>query len=60
VLGLVIEAASGKPYHVAVEDLILKPLGLTRTSVRPPRDVTGNVVAPDAAWWNYDQGVQNP
>ncbi len=60
VLGLVIEAASGKPYDVAVQDLILKPLSLTRTSVRPPRDSAGNVVAPDPAWWTYDEGVQNP
>ena len=37
-LGAVIEAASGKPWHVYLEDTFFKPLGMTRTRYGNPQD----------------------
>jgi CubicO group peptidase (beta-lactamase class C family) len=60
ILGLVIEAVTGKTYDEAVSDSILKPLNLTRTTVRVPSDASGNNVIIDRNYWRWDLGVENP
>jgi D-alanyl-D-alanine carboxypeptidase len=52
VVGLVIEALAGAPYHQAMRDRILAPLGMTRTYLRYRETPSPEPVV--AAW--YDDG----
>ena len=36
ILGYVIEKVAGEPYELAIQNSILKPLSLSRTSLKPP------------------------
>ncbi len=38
--GLVVESVTGKPYADAMEELVFKPLGMTRTTLRPTMAMT--------------------
>jgi CubicO group peptidase (beta-lactamase class C family) len=60
ILGFVVEAVTNKTYEAALEESVLKPLNLTRTSVRVPADSDGNSVILDAARWRWDLDVENP
>ncbi len=60
ILGLVVEAVTGKDYATALDEGLLRPLGLTRTSVRPPNDTEGDHVILNRWNWERDLGAENP
>ncbi len=59
-LGAVIEAVTGKSYDDAIADDIIRPLNLTRTSVRKPQDDSLGIIPVDANDWEWDLGTKNP
>lgn len=58
-LGFVIENVTGKTYQGALEDLILNPLGMHRTTVQKPPDSEG-VIPAIKSDWNYIAGAYEP
>ncbi len=60
ILGFVIEAVTGKAYDAALEESVLKLLGLTSTSVQAPSGPSGNNVILDPDFWRWDLGAENP
>lgn len=57
ILGLVIENVVNEPYEVVLSKTILKPLGLSRTSVKKPRDSWG-VIPVGESYWGYELGAE--
>jgi CubicO group peptidase (beta-lactamase class C family) len=60
ILGLVVEAVTKKDFASALEANLLKPLNLTRTSLRPPSDRVNNNAVLHNATWLWEFGVENP
>ncbi|KAF4451531.1 Beta-lactamase-like protein 2 [Fusarium austroafricanum] len=60
-VGLVVEAASNKTFDAAINDMILKPLGLRRTYTGIVSESNKNMFIPaGSADWNQDIGVLGP
>jgi CubicO group peptidase (beta-lactamase class C family) len=59
-LGAVIEAVTGKSYDDVIADDIVRPLNLTRTSVRKPQDDSLGIIPVEANDWEWDLGAKNP
>ncbi|KAI9883364.1 MAG: hypothetical protein M1823_004876 [Watsoniomyces obsoletus] len=59
-LGLVVEKVTKKPYATVIEEQIFKPLGMSRSSVTPPKDPSGSIIpaGPDA--WSTNFEIDNP
>jgi CubicO group peptidase (beta-lactamase class C family) len=60
ILALVIETVTRKGYDALLDDGVLKPLGMARTSVRKPDAREGNHVIVDDEIWRRDLGAENP
>ena len=58
-LGFVIETVAAKSYHEALDELILQPLGMQRTTVKKPKDSDG-VIPAIKNDWNYIAGAYDP
>ncbi|KAJ0380584.1 hypothetical protein COL26b_001291 [Colletotrichum chrysophilum] len=56
-LGLVVEAATNKTYAVILNETILKPLGLTNTSVTGPVQDSWGFIPKGEPTWKGDLGV---
>ncbi|KAG4272611.1 hypothetical protein FPRO04_10353 [Fusarium proliferatum] len=60
-VGLVIEAASKKPFNAAINDLVLKPLGLKQTySGIVPENSKNMFIPAGSADWDADIGILAP
>ncbi|KAM0242947.1 hypothetical protein ACHAP5_007057 [Fusarium lateritium] len=60
-VGLVVEAASNKTFEAAINDLILKPLGLRHTSTGIVPDNTKNMFIPAGSTdWGVELGILGP
>ncbi|KAM0206210.1 hypothetical protein ACHAQI_008509 [Fusarium lateritium] len=60
-VGLVVEAASNKTFEAAINDLILKPLGLQHTSTGIVPDNTKNMFIPAGSTdWDVELGILGP
>ena len=58
-LGFVIENVTGKDYQSALDELILKPLDMQKTTVKKPDDADG-VIPAMRNDWNYVAGAYDP
>lgn len=58
-LGFVIETVSGKDYQTALDELILRRLGMQQTTVKRPNDSDGVIPAVKNDW-NYVAGAYDP
>ncbi|CAJ0546578.1 Ff.00g012050.m01.CDS01 [Fusarium sp. VM40] len=60
-VGLVVEAASNKTFGAAINDLILKPLGLRHTSTGiVPSNAKNMFIPAGSADWDVDVGIFGP
>lgn len=58
ILGYVIEKVTGEPYELSLKNSILKPLSLSRTSLKPP--TSGGVIPVGESGWDTLGGDQDP
>lgn len=56
-LGLIIEAATNKSYEEALHESVLKPLGLTNTSISGPESDGWGFIPKGELTWGGDLGV---
>ncbi|KAH8893543.1 beta-lactamase/transpeptidase-like protein [Thozetella sp. PMI_491] len=55
-LGYVLEKVTGKPWPMAIEDLIFKPLNLSNTGYNLPTTISSGVIPAGQLWWSTDLG----
>jgi CubicO group peptidase (beta-lactamase class C family) len=48
-----------KSYDAVVTETLIKPLGLTRTSVFKPQNDSVGVISYNANDWEWDLGIEN-
>lgn len=57
-VGLVVEAAAGKPYDEVIRELILEPAGMRGTTVGGTLDNVSTIFVPvNNTEWNDDMGI---
>jgi CubicO group peptidase (beta-lactamase class C family) len=61
-LAYALEDISGKPFSALLEEEVLRPLDLSRTSTTRPLDESGCIVpgAPACTFWDFDLGEVGP
>lgn len=61
-LAYALENISGRPYSALLEERVLRPLDLSRTSTTPPLDESECVIpgTPSSTLWDYDFGEVGP
>lgn len=58
-LGLVIERVTNKTYASYIEEAILKPLNMSKSTLSTPSDSAG-VIPLQPHYWDVDAGIQSP
>lgn len=58
-LGLVIENVTGETYAEYLQDHILRPSNMARTSVGAPANASIGFIPQEANWWGTPLGFEN-
>lgn len=58
-LGIVLERVSGRHYQSYIDDVIFKPLNMSKSTLSVPPDEAG-VIPCGENYWDVDEGIQSP